>query len=106
MSTYINNIGMDRRLELLQRANFCCEDCGWKGTPNVDGRLSGLQVHHKDGWHHRPEDHRDENVVVVCAPCHDKRHGNSGRASRTQHVGGRGRKKLSPRVPTPESKGE
>jgi 5-methylcytosine-specific restriction endonuclease McrA len=85
----INTITGSRRLEALQAAEFKCQRCGWEGTPNEEGRFSGLEVHHLDGQHLYPEDHREENLLVLCGPCHDKEHGR--KSPEVRKVGGRPR---------------
>lgn len=55
-----------RRLEILEAANWKCEDCG-------DGSLE-LQVHHTvyaRGW--QPWDYDARLLIAVCAVCHAAR---------------------------------
>lgn len=60
----------DRRLEILERDDFTCQDCGATAD---DGVL--LQVHHKyyiDG--NMPWEYDDDALVTLCEDCHKERH--------------------------------
>jgi hypothetical protein len=56
-----------KRLECLQRANWCCENCGDKQTT--------LNVHHKKyvkgrlAWEYELDE-----LAVLCQPCHESEH--------------------------------
>ncbi len=54
-----------KRLEILDRAGFECEDCGDKTTT--------LHVHH--GYYEKglkPWEYPDESLHCLCAPCHER----------------------------------
>lgn len=56
-----------KRLEVMERAGFVCQECGSKDTE--------LHVHHC--WYERgkaPWEYPDKCFRVLCGPCHDKRH--------------------------------
>lgn len=61
-------------LAVLERSNGICETCHNK---NADWR--GVQMHHKIhrgmGGTSREEVHSIENIILICAVCHDKEHG-------------------------------
>jgi len=54
----------------LERANHQCEQCGNRGY---------LEVHHKEKLEngesrHNSQKNRQENLIVLCRPCHEKVH--------------------------------
>jgi len=51
---------------LFQRANNRCEQCGWSRVHPLTG-LIPLTVNHIDG---NSENHRPENLELLCAGCH------------------------------------
>ncbi len=56
-----------RRLEILDRAEFACEECGVEGER--------LQVHHKayrSGV--EPWEYEDSELIALCGGCHSDRH--------------------------------
>jgi len=56
-----------KRLEILNRAEFCCESCG--------DTESQLQVHH--GYYEKgkePWEYEDETLWCLCDRCHQKAH--------------------------------
>lgn len=58
-----------RRLEILDRDNWSCVNCGWEKEE--------LNVHHK--WYDdgvEPWDHVDECLVTLCKKCHKMEHEN------------------------------
>ena len=50
--------------EVLQRDNWRCQRCG---------QIENLQVHHIQ-WRSRLGDDDAENLIALCAPCHQKAH--------------------------------
>lgn len=74
MSTYSellrNPHWQKKRLEILNRDQWSCDDCG-------DGLKTNtvLHVHHKEYIFGRaPWDYDNDNFETLCAPCHRKRH--------------------------------
>lgn len=62
-----------KRLEVMQRADFACEECGDKETT--------LNVHHqyyRKGA--KPWEYEDDCFLCMCEPCHDRRHGSLDQA--------------------------
>ena len=56
----------DNRYRLLEKAKYCCSDCG--GSPKTgDVRL---HLHHSVVPVRRGGGNDDENLVVLCAACH------------------------------------
>ena len=56
-----------RRLQIMELAHFSCSDCGDDKTT--------LNVHHK--WYRKgadPWDYQDDELVCLCAPCHEVFH--------------------------------
>lgn len=54
-----------KRLEILERDNFTCTECGDKESP--------LHVHHKIYiFGNEPWDYKDENFITLCELCHDQ----------------------------------
>ena len=56
-----------KRLEILNRAEFCCEGCG--------DSQSQLQVHH--GYYEKgkePWEYEDDTLWCLCDECHEKAH--------------------------------
>lgn len=54
------------RRYLLDKANYCCEKCGWNKTNPVTQK-SPLEIHHIDGdW----SNNCLENLQVLCPNCH------------------------------------
>ena len=56
-----------KRLEILNRAEFCCESCG--------DSQSQLQVHH--GYYEKgkePWEYEDDTLSCLCDRCHEKAH--------------------------------
>lgn len=56
-----------KRLEILNRAEFCCEGCG--------DSESQLQVHH--GYYEKgkePWEYEDDTLWCLCDKCHEKAH--------------------------------
>lgn len=56
-----------KRLEILNRAEFCCESCG--------DTKSQLQVHH--GYYEKgkePWEYEDDTLWCLCNKCHEKAH--------------------------------
>ena len=51
---------------MIQKANYCCEKCGW-GEINPFTNTLPLEVHHKDGNYKNCE---EENLIVLCPNCH------------------------------------
>ena len=55
------------RLEVMQAADFQCEDCGAKDKT--------LSVHHKKYvWGRKPWEYKPEELSCNCQPCHQRRH--------------------------------
>lgn len=54
------------RRYLLEKANYCCEECGCNLTNKYTG-LSILQIHHKDG---NAANTVEDNLEVICPNCH------------------------------------
>lgn len=57
-----------RRLEIMERADFACEECG--------DNLSTLNVHHKvyrKGA--APWEYADQELITLCEQCHEAHHG-------------------------------
>src|SRR5207245_4777334 len=73
---------------LFQRASNKCEQCGWCRVHPVTG-LIPLTVNHRDG---NSENHRPENLELLCAGCHSltphygKLNQGRGRRSRLQRL--------------------
>jgi hypothetical protein len=82
MSKPRNTLSGTRRRLALEAVGYRCEGCGWEGEPDERGRFSGLEVHHRDGNHNTPHDHRPENLQVLCNPCHAGGHGTKPKQSR------------------------
>jgi hypothetical protein len=60
------------RLEVLERAGFCCEVCGEPAKhQDPEASFLGLDMHHRN---RRAADNRPENILLVCEPCHYKQH--------------------------------
>lgn len=58
-----------KRLEVMERANFCCEICY--------GSTSTLNVHHKFYFKGRePWEYDEKQLSVLCEMCHEETHGN------------------------------
>jgi hypothetical protein len=56
-----------KRLEAMQRVEFCCELCG--------DSESMLQVHHKEYFKGRePWDYELNQLAVLCGNCHENHH--------------------------------
>lgn len=59
------------RVEIFERDNYTCQDCGRKGEwfffRNYD-----LDVHHMDG---NGENNNYENLITLCDECHFNAHG-------------------------------
>ena len=53
------------RLQILRRDGWKCQNCGLRDR---------LQIHHKKFRSHSGED-REENLVTLCAACHEFVHG-------------------------------
>ena len=59
-----------RRKQILERDDFCCQDC------LRAGRYISLHVHHKSyvtGW--MAWEYPDEYLITLCDECHEKIHG-------------------------------
>lgn len=56
------------RERILERARYCCEDCGKKVVP--------IDVHHLT--YVRKGAELESDLVAVCRPCHDIRHARNG----------------------------
>lgn len=55
-----------RRLEIMQRDNFKCRDCG---------TADNLNVHHiRYIAGHKPWEYDDGDLITLCGTCHKKRH--------------------------------
>ena len=54
------------RRYFLEKANYCCEKCGFNENNPYTG-LSILQLHHKDG---DCFNNSEENIEVLCPNCH------------------------------------
>jgi len=54
------------RRYLFEKADSRCQKCGWSEKNPVTG-LVPLTVNHKNG---NPEDHREENLELICPNCH------------------------------------
>lgn len=71
---------------LLEKANYACEVCGFNTPHPVDGATI-LEIDHTDG---NPENHRPENLKVLCpnhhalTPTYRARNTGNGRKSRYQ----------------------
>jgi len=52
------------RLQVLRRDGWRCQCCGSR---------SNLEVHHKE-FRSRGGDDADENLMALCAACHEKQH--------------------------------
>lgn len=56
-----------KRLEVMQVANFVCQECG--------GRDETLNVHHTYYLkNHKPWEYPTESLQCLCEPCHQLRH--------------------------------
>lgn len=72
MKTYAEKLKDPRwqrkRLEILNRDEFACRDCG--------NKRDTLHVHHCSYAHGRePWDYDDSNLRTLCETCHESRHG-------------------------------
>lgn len=54
------------RRYMLEKTNYCCEQCGWNKINPFSGK-SPLQVHHIDGNY---LNNKEENLKVLCPNCH------------------------------------
>jgi 5-methylcytosine-specific restriction endonuclease McrA len=54
------------RRYILERSNYCCEQCGWIGINPVSGK-STVVVDHADG---NAGNNREENLRALCPNCH------------------------------------
>ena len=56
-----------KRLQILERDNWECQECGEKGNT--------LHVHHKNYYLNKdPWDCKDNNLITYCFKCHDMEH--------------------------------
>jgi 5-methylcytosine-specific restriction endonuclease McrA len=53
------------RQQILRRDSWRCQSCG---------RMSNLEVHHKEYRSHSGDD-SEENLITMCAACHAIAHG-------------------------------
>lgn len=63
---YASRRGLKRRLVRDGLVDGCCAGCGireWQGKPLV------LELHHLNG---KKDDHRPDNVVLLCPNCHSQ----------------------------------
>ena len=59
-----------KRLEILSRDQFNCQNCGWKPFPKSDAK--GLEVHHH--WYEsgkEPWEYPNEALITLCFRCHE-----------------------------------
>ena len=54
------------RRYLLEKHNYCCEQCGWNKINPFSGK-SPLEIHHIDGDY---LNNQEENLKVLCPNCH------------------------------------
>lgn len=54
-------------LKARHRDNFRCQWCGIHELESLEDRSQKLHVHHKDG-----RDDSLDNLITVCAPCHQR----------------------------------
>lgn len=54
------------RRYMLEKANYCCEQCGWAGVNPVSNK-STVVVDHEDG---NAGNNAEENLRVLCPNCH------------------------------------
>jgi 5-methylcytosine-specific restriction endonuclease McrA len=79
--TYLNSIKWkSKRLKVLQRAKFRCEQCKSR---------QATQVHHKT--YKRIFNEPLSDLLAVCAPCHRKIHGIKDRPRKRQKIWGLGK---------------
>ena len=57
-------------LDMKKKYNYTCQECH-KNFSNFKNRTQLLEVHHLNGLKY---DCREENLQVLCADCHQKRH--------------------------------
>lgn len=53
-----------KRLEILQRDDFTCQNCG--------GKNKTLHVHHKIYRANEPWDEPNANLITLCKDCHEE----------------------------------
>ncbi len=58
------------RFQTLDRDNYTCQDCGFKGGPGI--KHGTIQVHHIKAYRLGGE-HKLDNLITVCTACHKKR---------------------------------
>jgi hypothetical protein len=51
---------------LIETRGRRCESCGWEKCNSITG-LTPIQVNHRDG---NPQNHRPENLELLCPSCH------------------------------------
>lgn len=80
------------RKYLLEKNNYCCEQCGWNKINPFSGK-SPLQVHHIDGNY---LNNKEENLKVLCPNCHSltDTYKNMNKDSVRDRTGYAGRKKI------------
>jgi 5-methylcytosine-specific restriction endonuclease McrA len=54
------------RRYLLEKANYCCEQCGWTGINPVSKKAT-VVVDHADG---NASNNAEDNLRVLCPNCH------------------------------------
>lgn len=62
---------------VAERANGCCEKCG--GIGDWRGLQMSHQKHRQMGGTNRAEVHSAENILCLCAFCHEEWHQNKRR---------------------------
>lgn len=71
---YKSNARIRKRREVIERDNNECQHCKAKGYATV-GQTNSLSVHHikhlRDNWGLRLS---DDNLITLCASCHNKEH--------------------------------
>lgn len=82
----------ERRLEILRRDNYQCQDCGLGDREHRKKYDKSLHVHHRidpGRWENRSDAHIDLNVVTVCTSCHGARHPETGERNYVRGSDGR-----------------
>lgn len=54
------------RRYLIEKANYCCQECGWGKINPYSGKLP-LEIHHIDGNY---LNNKEQNLKVLCPNCH------------------------------------
>ena len=65
-----------KRLEILERDNWECQDCGLTNEQHILCFNKCLVVHNIDGENKKIKEinNQEENLISLCMRCHGKRH--------------------------------